>query len=177
MGRILKDISKFTILGNIMIDTKLFYAKCKKMDDGCIDWMGGKHVQGYGMTACLRTADRKPMMTVVHRIAMALKLGRGLVHDDFVLHTCNNNLCVNEDHLYLGDYSATRYQMFMNNNYVYKQREIKKQNRIYKYTDAEIQWARKHTNKEIAKRFKLKSSAAADFKLKALTGYKWLPKE
>jgi len=41
-----------------------------------------------------------------HRVMLAISIGRDLMPypDEMALHTCNNNLCINPDHLFVGDY-------------------------------------------------------------------------
>lgn len=78
---------------------------------GCVDWNAGFHPQGYGMVGAWRKSDGSKIMTTTHRIAARRKLGRGLESSEFVVHTCGNPKCVNEDHLTVGDMYTVRAEM------------------------------------------------------------------
>ena len=69
----------------------------------CITWHGGMHVQGYGMVGAWRKPEGTKIMTTTHRIAARRKFQRALASSEYVIHTCDNPACVNEDHLVLGD--------------------------------------------------------------------------
>lgn len=62
---------------------------------GCWLWTGTKHFRGYG--ACTKSYGD----TRAHRVAWLLTYGER--PKLYVLHRCNVMLCVNPDHLYLGD--------------------------------------------------------------------------
>ncbi|OOV05797.1 HNH endonuclease [Rhodoferax fermentans] len=84
-----------------------FWANVKKQPSGCWEWQGCTNVpNGYGLVRW----DRKQRVT--HRVAAFIS---GMIVDvkappnkqdkTHVLHTCDNKLCCNPDHLYLGSYS------------------------------------------------------------------------
>ena len=63
--------------------------------DGCWVWMGASYLNGYGVIRI----NSKSMSA--HRIAW--KLRNGEIPDGLcVLHRCDNNFCVNHNHLFLG---------------------------------------------------------------------------
>lgn len=66
-------------------------------DEKCIEWSGGKS-GGYGMISINRKARG------VHRVIVEGLLERKLGRTELVCHKCNNKLCFNPMHLYVGDY-------------------------------------------------------------------------
>ena len=67
-------------------------------ENGCLEWLGSiRNRTGYGAFSI----DSKNVCA--HRVAWVLK--HGYWPDEYILHTCDNKLCVNADHLYEGDYS------------------------------------------------------------------------
>ncbi len=70
-------------------------------DSGC--WIyngrpnGGRYYRVYG----------NGKYEQAHRVMLAIKLGRDLLPypEEMALHHCNNDLCINPNHLYVGDYN------------------------------------------------------------------------
>jgi hypothetical protein len=61
----------------------------------CIEWMGSRNAQGYGLLG------REGKLVRAHRLAYELKHGPIPAGLD-VLHECDNPPCCNEEHLFLG---------------------------------------------------------------------------
>ena len=75
--------------------------RCTRNQSGCWVW-GGAKTEGYGMK-WYKPIGRQDF---VHRIVAALELGYNLNDASrkrlYVLHKCNNRLCCNPGHLYIG---------------------------------------------------------------------------
>lgn len=149
--------------------------------NGCITWQRGCHIQGYGMMGGFRISDKKRIMQVVHRVAMMFKLKRPLHHDEFVIHTCNDQLCANPRHLVLGDYYVKDKVMVQKGHNAHRvkgarpnQKYIKQKNRKYKRTDEEIIFMRTNDTRDIAKRYNITRTEASKWRYNAKTRYLWL---
>lgn len=81
-----------------------FWARTKATASGCIEWQGARN-----RTGCYGLVRWNGKQYVSHRIAAFLvgkvkspAAPRDMKSDQFVLHTCNNKLCCNPAHLYVG---------------------------------------------------------------------------
>lgn len=82
-----------------------FLSKFKKRADGCWIWTGAKHSGGWYGSVKFRD---KPMLA--HRAAWWLFKGTD-PGTAFVCHSCDNGMCVNPEHLWLGDQTANMHDM------------------------------------------------------------------
>lgn len=76
------------------------FIKGKKKE--CWDWKGAYHRQGMGLFTIQRTDGRKNGNITARRLALAIRLGRALEHEEFVYNTCGNPCCVNPHHMRIG---------------------------------------------------------------------------
>jgi HNH endonuclease len=104
-----KKWSRYTRIGDIFVNMTKYKSNLHPASNGCLNWQGPKHAQGYGMIGYLTTMGKRKM-TVVHRIAMRLKLGREIVSSEDVRHACGNNLCCNPAHLYIRNVKESNVQ-------------------------------------------------------------------
>lgn len=65
--------------------------------NGCIEWQGGKTSRGYGEISVGNKRQK-----LVHRCVMEQLVGRELCRWEFVCHRCDNPLCCNPEHLFIG---------------------------------------------------------------------------
>jgi hypothetical protein len=169
------NLKNRTLVGNLWVNLDFWNNHLvEDASTGCINWNAGMHRQGYGFCGGIRDTDKKKVMTVTHRIAMMLHLGRALTADECVMHTCGNNRCCNPSHMFVGTRSDRSRLMYLNGNKKFHP-YLRKYNKPYKWTDEEIQFMRVATIDEIMARFKLTDRIrASGMRWNARKQYKWL---
>lgn len=133
-------------------------------ENGCWIWKGGKNSRGYGS---INIGNRKTAQ--VHRIAF--KLWKGELPDDlFVCHHCDEPLCINPDHLFLGtNQDNIDDKMFKGRAYTGVHLGEKNESSIL--TDEKVKeikkllLQKKKYQSEIAKQFKVSKQCITDIKL------------
>lgn len=73
-----------------------FWEKVIKQE-GCWEWSGAKHKFGYGMIRLGGTQEK----AAASRVSWMVHFGE-IPHGMFVCHKCDNPVCTNPDHLFLG---------------------------------------------------------------------------
>lgn len=87
------------------INLDLWDLRVVEHEDGCWDWKGSYHRQGYGMFKVITNGPTvKSGMMNAQRVAMALEMGRPLTRTERVTCTCGKLDCCNPEHLVITDY-------------------------------------------------------------------------
>ena len=110
MKKLNKDLLNPTELNLLQSDIKRFWDKVEVLSsDECWEWQASIRNSGYGR---MWLDGHNPS---AHRISWTIHHGP-IPPNLNVLHKCNNKLCVNPDHLYLGTQGDNNMDMYRRSN-------------------------------------------------------------
>jgi len=139
-----------------------------------------RHAQGYRMIGALKPrldGTFQRMMLTVHRLAGMIKMERDLTNKEAVVRSCSNPLCVNPDHIIVGDLTDRNRVMMANgrhNPHRSRPHGLKYRRTVARYTDEEIRWIRSATTDEIAQRYSIPKTRASTMRWEFRKRYTWI---
>lgn len=134
---------------------------------GCWEWKGTKTWNGYGMIRF------KHKMTPVHRVLYQILHRTVLKREEFVCHKCDNRICCNPSHLFVGTNMDNMRDMMEKGR---KGPSVVKGTRVHtnKLTEEQVRAIRKDPRKYplISKEYGVRTSTICAIKKR--TNWKWL---
>lgn len=136
----------------------------RPQEDGCMEWKGGAHKQGYAMMRY------KKQMRTVHSVIAELKYGERPTkyNGTRVTRTCGNPMCVNPEHIFIDSSSAIQHRRIkeMRKKSKFSIDDVKELRRKYKEDSS---WGR---IAELAREYKINHNHCAAILYRRL--YKWV---
>lgn len=129
-------------------------------NSGCWLWIGSLHNAGYGQLRVGRMVDGSRKIEVTHRISW--QLYRGPIPGTLcVLHKCDNRVCVNPEHLFLGTKGDNHADMRRKKRHLFGERHPGS-----KLTSADVMAIRESTESGlvIADRYGISDSHVSDIR-------------
>lgn len=126
-------------------------------ENGCMNWLGVKNKDGYGMACYKGVVVRAHRLSYLHHVGLSDS-------DKLVLHRCDNRLCINPEHLYLGSNQDNTNDMKVRDRFSRRLGTKNVRSKITECIALKI-FDDKRKNKEIAKDYALSASAVSAIKL------------
>jgi hypothetical protein len=170
------------------VNLELFNRNQTELTNGCWEWTGVKNNIGYGFIGFVyadRSRGKKASnyggMMTAHRLAFMIEHNRMPAARN-VNHNCHNKLCVNPAHLSEGTQQQKLKDMCRDG--IKGGRQLgqtglaynhKQENRVYKYSEEDIQWMRTARLEDIQAKYNYTREQARRHQWSFRRGYGWLP--